>query len=1182
MDDARMICNGGADDIFSDGILEEKAKTFAALQTLYQLMHTAEAQSPTSLDLLEMFLHNAESQLDQLFDKHLVFSMKSESIEFGMLSLIRFLQQLVLDIHLLFFEFIPGANSNSNGLIHYFMVQLQQDVHVKFDVSSDSSTLSMWESSANIQDSLTKVRNWFKIQLRKVTDRASAILSSLASAAQVAQLQQHVYASCTTPALLSSPLLQQPIKQMLSLSRAWIDANQLLLAPATPNAVLLKKLSTKVTEEPGSNTDATMLETNLLLWTRVFRVSFLHQVERLLQKACEEIFQDISGCIQLTLAQSFGVQVLYKPFIPPSSAQSGENLSHLLPLKLVLKPLIETISNEKDSDFSSSTQLSSPMSVQQWQLRLSEKLSSAELCLLAERIRHRLDTQLLTLLDDVITPVQQQEQQQQQHVQATQQPNVALSGAALMEALQSNCCRLLGQLSAFLRQILEQLRVLLLEQTSALTLLGSSVSHKSSALPSGASLFVQSLYQHFLPSSSSHSHSSFSLKPSLLEDKLDDQKSQTGGINKEESQQVIQRMGSMSALFVGRLAWLLRTHEYARFTRSALFVSGSQASGSSGGSSSHSLLSGVRVAEEQCRSAFEISDADGDGVIHLHEAIDALRALCVGDRETELLGMFHAQNPSPSTFSSPVQAGRKGDEEGSTFVATSPADVVANGSFVRHSTQLLPLVTAPSLTELHSLTYEEFLLVCGPALQVPAMELQCLARFHRALDHLIVFAHMMYLATTFTTSFLSQLCQELPPELGQGNSRLTWRMHELKLEQDVSEKIWLPGQASIALMTYLQETCTRWNQDLVSADTLTPLPVAHIYQPVDTSTQTNTSEDEDEESEIPLLSSLSSLLTNSSAQFITTGHSKLPTDNSVSEKISLHKLLLHWSREVQSILLRDVLHVWVTEILAQTRPQQVSLNLPSAPVLDESNISADPTQKAVSGASSNKELRLFGSTGVASFNKAQQQQILEDACMQTLVDVHLLSVFCTRQPHQETHTTDPFVTIDVFDELKEAVEALLDPITLELTDALLSKEVIPRIADRTRLLTLLTASRSLAGTHGKKTSTTGDWTPTQGQQDRQQNEALLAQLFAGGASNTSSGSDSGSSANQLPAVPRLALLPMALPTSTASSTNSVTNTSISSSKVPVPSIGPSTLTPVSTNRPLNLASKSLASGVKWW
>lgn len=72
-----MICNGGADDIFSDGILEEKAKTFAALQTLYQLMHTAEAQSPTSLDLLEMFLHNAESQLDQLFDKHLVFSMKS-------------------------------------------------------------------------------------------------------------------------------------------------------------------------------------------------------------------------------------------------------------------------------------------------------------------------------------------------------------------------------------------------------------------------------------------------------------------------------------------------------------------------------------------------------------------------------------------------------------------------------------------------------------------------------------------------------------------------------------------------------------------------------------------------------------------------------------------------------------------------------------------------------------------------------------------------------------------------------------------------------------------------------------------------------------------------------------------------------------------------------------------------
>ena len=68
-----MICNGGAEDIYTEGILEEKAKTFAVLQTLRQLSGNEDGP----LDLLDMFLTNASSQLEQLFEKHLVFSNKS-------------------------------------------------------------------------------------------------------------------------------------------------------------------------------------------------------------------------------------------------------------------------------------------------------------------------------------------------------------------------------------------------------------------------------------------------------------------------------------------------------------------------------------------------------------------------------------------------------------------------------------------------------------------------------------------------------------------------------------------------------------------------------------------------------------------------------------------------------------------------------------------------------------------------------------------------------------------------------------------------------------------------------------------------------------------------------------------------------------------------------------------------
>eukprot|EP01033_Poteriospumella_lacustris_P016372 gene16372-11705_t len=163
IDDARMICGGGNDDIFAQGLLEEKAKTFAALQTLQAL---AAGAAPPPLgpggSLLELFLARAAAQLDQLLETQLA-PASAEAIARGLVALVSFLQRLVFDTRALFFA--PVA-AGAPGLVAFFALQLQTDVHRQLGaappVASDSGA-----QAAATAEALATARGWFRAQLRK-------------------------------------------------------------------------------------------------------------------------------------------------------------------------------------------------------------------------------------------------------------------------------------------------------------------------------------------------------------------------------------------------------------------------------------------------------------------------------------------------------------------------------------------------------------------------------------------------------------------------------------------------------------------------------------------------------------------------------------------------------------------------------------------------------------------------------------------------------------------------------------------------------------------------------------------------------------------------------------------------------------------------------------------------------
>ena len=81
-------------------------------------------------------------------------------------------------------------------------------------------------------------------------------------------------------------------------------------------------------------------------------------------------------------------------------------------------------------------------------------------------------------------------------------------------------------------------------------------------------------------------------------------------------------------LIIGRIAWLLKIR--GRFIEEALVQFKSRASSSSLSNASDpiggfSISSADMSSEEQLRSAFEIADTDGDGIVTNAEAVEAIQ-----------------------------------------------------------------------------------------------------------------------------------------------------------------------------------------------------------------------------------------------------------------------------------------------------------------------------------------------------------------------------------------------------------------------------------------------------------------------------------------------------------------------------------------------------------------------------
>jgi hypothetical protein len=218
-----------------------------------------------------------------------------------------------------------------------------------------------------------------------------------------------------------------------------------------------------------------------------------------------------------------------------------------------------------------------------------------------------------------------------------------------------------------------------------------------------------------------------------------------------------------------------------------------------------------RLSEEQCRSAFEISDTDGDGILQEYEALDALRALCTGDREQEVLAIFTHHHHHHHQQQQQHRIGGGGG--GGVAIASSL-----------------------SLTQLATITYEEFLLICGHSLLLSNEELRSVDRCHEGLDHIISYTHLTYLmiqSWISLPSYLTQLSnayQIIPFHNGpkSNNSQLQqfriltnqWKL--CTIADNDEEEMMLPTNLVHATQQFLYQITRDMTQTLFSADTIIP------------------------------------------------------------------------------------------------------------------------------------------------------------------------------------------------------------------------------------------------------------------------------------------------------------------------------------------------------------------------
>lgn len=363
------------------------------------------------------------------------------SLGSGITAIVKLLQQIMMDVHMLFLSTVdptafPGFNADSEpnnaglnapvvGLVGYFQKSLLHDVVLQlqaycssvavggsnpasltasldFDLArayqglvtgttASHSTASISFSNAALMREQRRVfKAWLEGMLQQVTVQCKAVLSSLTSAAEVAQIQQTVWAACVsiadpagTSLAVSAQSRRVPPKDTAaapsSSSGSSSDASLATVYSYTQRAwesasgALLATTATSLpadTHTPGN--------AHTYLWCNVFRACFLHQVERLLKHSCDEVLAHTKLHI-LRLLRQQGVTVDAGTLRITSPAAGGD---------------VSTTGGGKVTSAALSNYAADV-----------SQLSSPKIYQLAEKIRVQFEQDISRLMADVVEPV---------------------------------------------------------------------------------------------------------------------------------------------------------------------------------------------------------------------------------------------------------------------------------------------------------------------------------------------------------------------------------------------------------------------------------------------------------------------------------------------------------------------------------------------------------------------------------------------------------------------------------------------------------------------------------------------------------------------------------------------------------------------------------------------------------
>lgn len=634
-DDSELILLDG--DSYSQNGSIERAKALAALGITSQTSCSS---------LLNTYLSVADIRIQEVFESDLCVKHKgsayvpSPSVDMllrGLTSLVTILQEVTMDLYLLFFAHIPTTIAAGEvevlGLVEYFQRELIHEAVAALQsycdtvriLSTNAATPNSSEKSSGHQlifDTTTylaflqnstpaglsvkdRVNEWLSTTLRKVTERCKGVLASITNANDVAMLQQRVWRACTTISTEggSSKQQRESIKAIHQSSTqtseasssaastdllctslyqycqsVWDTACQELLLPA--NGFLHSSHSRRGGGKhkpkaltPKASSGQLQSQSSNVLYSTVFRISFMHQVERLLSSSCA----DILSAVKRTVVQALQLEGIT---VDPTSFS------------------VKSISPARSVGGST-----------------CDGISSVRIFNVAEYIRREFE-QLLTVLylnsdgshllsssssiDDSFNGAAGGSTSDDPHAAAT-----------LTKVLHGHCSQLIGQLMIVLRTISESCRDALLNRgmllpTSEWNSLFVSIKDAKNGKQPLISKELQTLLKNFC------TNPHMTLAHSNAQQQSSDSK------NQSESTPLLSAM-----LLVGRLAWLFKIR--GQFLETSLRPLPKGSARSIGGVPDSGL---TQNSEDQFRSAFEIADTNGDGVVNYNESIEVLLLYC--------------------------------------------------------------------------------------------------------------------------------------------------------------------------------------------------------------------------------------------------------------------------------------------------------------------------------------------------------------------------------------------------------------------------------------------------------------------------------------------------------------------------------------------------------------------------